>query len=101
MNQTEFILLITRMRMTIPRTRLPMRRPPRMRHTRLGDERLAHVDDGGVGVVLVLVGGGGGSGGSGGVGRMLGDQLAQGGDFADLFEEDGGGFGGVAVDADT
>jgi hypothetical protein len=99
-DQAEFVGSVASVRVTVERARLSVGGPTGVSHRSLGDEGLSHVDDSDVGRLL-------GVGLSGLVGRLigirgvLGDQFTKTGDLSNLLEEDGRGFGRVAVDTDT
>lgn len=99
-NQTKLVGLVASMRVTVQRTRLSVSSPSGMRHRGLGDEGLAHIHDPDVGSLLG-VRSGSLVGGLVGVRSMLGDQLAETGDLADLLEKDGRRVRAVTVDTDT
>jgi len=99
-NQAELVGLVTGVRVTVERAGLSVSRPSGVRHRSLGDKRLAHVDDADVGRLLG-VGSGSLVGRLIGIRSVLGDQLAEAGDLADLLEEDGGRVRVVSIDTDT
>jgi len=93
-HQTELGHDVADVRMAVEWAGHTVCRPTRMRHGRLAEEDLVHVDCLSMAIaVAIAIGYGRNRSGDG-----IGDVLAKGGNLTDLFEEDDGSVWGVSVD---